>query len=310
MTWEEILKAMKADTAIQKEVIKFIITTEDGKEVLENHAKQYSEKAIGEKVSEIYNGIDAITTEVLGASKAKDKKTSEHIKDLLTELKTLKEKKGGDNPEGDAKKVKDLEAELAKAKDWETKYNGLTQETAAKIEGYTKQIDELKNGNTESIVGNDLVLGFSSLKFNPLIPKEAIDAMAEKVKGGIMKNAKIVDGKPVYYKEDGTPYLNEVYKPITANEIYASELKAVLATGAAGGGGAETEKGKIVTIKDGDKEAKKVVLDPSKFNTKLTFAQHIEEVLIENGVENNSKEWHEIVQSARTEYEVDKMDRV
>lgn len=314
MTWEEILAAMKAAPELEKEVIKHIITTEGGKEVLENHAKQYAAKEVSDKMSELLNGIDTTIAENLGITKPKDQKTSEFVKGIAAELKALKEKRGGDNPEGDAKRIKELEAELAKEKsnDWPKKYNDLVADTSKKIGDFTTEIELLKNGNTETIVGGDLLLGLGSVKFNPLIPKAAIDALAGSVKDKVIKHAKIVDGKPVYYKEDGTPYLNELYKPITAAEIYQAELKDVLdITGKQGGGAGDGgEKGKVIVVKEGDKDIKKVVLDPTKFNTKLTFANHIEDVLLQNGIERNSQEWHEITQEARTTHEVDKMDRV
>jgi len=33
-------------------------------------------------------------------------------------------------------------------------------------------------------------------------------------------------------------------------------------------------------------------------------------IVLENGVEKNSADWHEMVQEARVEYEVDKMERI
>lgn len=307
MTWEEILAAMKANPELEKQSVQYFVTSDSGKEVLENHAKQYAEREVSVKMSELLNGIDTNIAEALGVTKPKDKKTSDFVKEVATELKALKEKKG-DNTD-DAKKVKELEISLEKAKSWETKYNELTIETSKKLETYSTEIETLKNGNTETIVGGDLLLGLSAIKFNPLIPKVAVDALSNSVKEKVLKTAKIVDGKPVYYKEDGTPYLNELFKAANAEEIFKSELKDLISTEANTGGGAG-EKGKTITVKDGDKEVKKAVLDPAKFNSKLTFAKHIEEVLLTNGVERGSKDWYEMEQTARVEYEVDKMERV
>lgn len=314
MTLAELKKLFGEQPALFKEVLGHIATTEEGKELLNNYAKTQTDKAIGDKTSEIYNGIDKDVKDILGVDKPTDKKTYEFVKELVTELKDLRAKKGeGKGDEGkDGARVAELETQLKAIKDqnWEGKYNSLVSETAVKIEGFTTKIKELETGNTSSLVNVELATGLSTLKFNPNIPKEAIDAMTTVVKDKITKTAKVVDGKVVYYKEDGTPYLNELYKPITAEEIFKTELKTIISGTNVGGGGADTtEKGKIVTVGEGDNAKKKVALDPSKFNTKLAFANHIEEVLLENGVEKNSKEWHGIVQEARTEYGVDKMDR-
>lgn len=314
MTLEELKKLFAEQPTVFTEVLKHIVTTEEGKTLLDNHAKQYAEKVIGEKTSEIYNGIDKDILEILGVNKPADKKTYDFVKELVTELKTLKEKKaGGEGTTEDAKKVVELQAQLDEIKkaNWEGKYNGLVTETAKKIEGFTAKITELETGNLSSLVNIDLATGLSSIKFNPNIPKEAIDAMTGVVKDKILKTSKVVDGKVVYYKEDGTPYLNELFKPITAEEIFKTELKSVVVGNVAGGGAnPNEEKGKIITVGEGDTATKKVTLDPTKFNTKLTFATHIEEVLTSNGVEKNSEEWHKLTQEARKDYEVDKMERI
>lgn len=316
MTLAEIKKLFGEQPALFKEVLVHIATTEEGKELLTNYAKTQTDKAIGDKTSEIYNGIDKDINDVLGVQKPSDKKTYEFVKELISELKDLRAKKGEGGTGDDTKegvRITELESQLKAIKDqnWEGKYNTLIVETSGKIEGFTNKIKELEMGNTSSLVNIELATGLSTLKFNPNIPQEAIDALTVVVKNKVIKTAKVVDGKVVYFKEDGTPYLNELYKPITAEEIFKTELKTIISGSNVAGGGAETtEKGKLLTVGEGDTAKKKVSLDVTKFNTKLGFANHIEEVLIENGVERNSKEWHGIVQEARTEYGVDKMERV
>lgn len=315
MNLEELKKLLGEQPELFKGLLGHIATTTEGKELLENYATTKVDKAIGEKISEIYNGIDKDIKDILGLEKSGDKKTYDFVKDLITELKDLKAKKGeagGSTDPDTAKKIEQLETQLddIKKANWEGKYNALVVETSTKVEGLTNEITKLQEGNTESLVNVELATGLSSLQFNPNIPKEATDAMTQAVKNKVIKNAKVVEGKVVYYKEDGTPYLNELFKPATAQEIFSMELKPIISGKNVAGGGAEGEKGKVIISGEGDSASKKVILDPSKFNTKLTFATHIEEVLLENGVEKNSTEWHSITAEARKEYAVDTMERV
>lgn len=312
MTLAELKKLFGEQPELYKEVLAHIATTEEGKELLTNFAKTQVDKVTSEKETEINTALEA-TLKELGFTKPANKKATDFVKDLAGELKELKEKPAGGKDEGkDGERIKELEGQLKTLKEanWEGKYTALVGETATKIEGFTNQIKELQNGNTSSLVNVELSNGLSGIKFNHLIPKEAIDAMTSVVKEKVIKTAKVVDGKVVYYKEDGTPYLNELFKPITAEEIFKTELKAVITGANVSGGGADAVKGKVTTVGEGSDAKKKVVLDPSKFDTKLTFATHIEEVLLDNGVERNSAEWHSFTQEARTEYGVDKMDRV
>ncbi len=299
--------------ALFKEVLVHIATTDEGKELLTNFAKTQVDKVTADKENEINTALEA-TLKELGFTKPADKKATDFVKDLASELKTLKDKKPEDGKvEGkDAQRIQELEGQLKTLKDanWEGKYNTLVGEAAAKIEGFTNQIKDLQEGNTSNLVNIELASGLASLKFNANIPKEAVDAMASVVKDKVLKTAKVVDGKVVYHKEDGTPYLNELYKPVTAEEIFKTELKSIISGANTSGGGADPVKGKLTTVGEGNDAKKKVVLDPTKFNTKIGFANHIEEVLLENGVERNSPDWHSITQEARTEYGVDKMERV
>lgn len=314
MNLEQLKKLFGEQPALFKEVLGHIATTEEGKEFLANYAKVEVDKAKSDLTSEIYNNIDKDMREVLGVEKPGDKKTWEAVKEILVELKGLRDKpkgEAGTETEKDTK-INELEGKLKTLVDanWEGKYNTLVTETSTKVTELTGEITKLKTGSVESLVGMELATGLSTLKFNPNIPTEAVTAMTEQVKARIMKTAKVVEGKVVYYKEDGTPYLNELFQPITAEGIFKNELKSIISGVNVSGGGSEAGKGTITTIGEGDNAKKKLILDPSKFTTKLGFAQHAEDTLLELGVAKNSDEWHGLVADARTEYGVDKMERI
>lgn len=315
MTLEEIKKLLATDNAILKGVLEHVLKTADGEDALKNYATPLVEKAVSDRTSEIYNGIDNDLFESLGSRKKDTQKTRDFVKELALQLKQAKESPAGDKET--AEKIKDLEAKLkdaeGKAKadaDWHNKYLTALTEWEKKSEEYTTQIADLNAKGIESLANVDLATGLAGLKFNPNIPQTAIDILTNKVKADILKNAKTVDGKVVYYNEDGTPKVNGLYKPATAKEILEAELKDIILVGAGGGGASKKETLGIVTTGEGDSAKKRIDLDPTKFNTKLEFSNHIEEQLLASGIEKNSTEWRELTQTAREEYGVEKMDRV
>lgn len=322
MKLEELLKLLNENPEILKGVITHILTLPEGKEVLENYAKQETPKIIEAAKADIFKGLDGKLATVLGAAKPEGTDFEAYLEKIGAELKTLKDNAGKTGDETSRARIAQLEAEVQafKTANWEGKYNSLVTDTAKKLEEYDTKYKTLETSQLEAMVSADLAGGFAKLAFNPNIPKEAIDAMAEKVKDTVLKSAKIVEGKVVYYNADGTPMNNETFKPISAEEIYRKNLSTVIAEGKGGGKAPsnpgqstqqeEGKKGAISVVKEGDKELKKLVLDPKNFNTKLSFAQHAEEVLIGEGVERGSKDWNDMIQAARTEYGVESMERV
>ena len=317
MTLEQILAFLRENPTVLKSVLEFVITTPEGKETLDNFAKIEAEKLIGAKTSEIYNGIDKDLADIMGSFKPGDQKTVEYIKQLATEYKKLK-----DNPAagGDPKlqeRITELEKSLDIAKTWETKYNQATAEWATKTEEYTKTIATLEGSSTENTVSTDIATGLAGLTFNPNIPESATTKLLNSTKAEVMKFAKVeeVDGKKVvvYYKPDGTKWLNSLYKPITAKEIFADELKDVLKGDNSGGGANKDnpkrpedikkgEKSTITVIGEGDSAKKKIELDKTKYTNKISFVNHLQEELLANGVEKGSKDWKEIELTAFDDY--------
>jgi hypothetical protein len=321
MTREELIKEIEKDPSTVATGLAYFVTLPEGKEVLENYAKQEAPKLVEAAKADIFKSVETKLATIVGTSKPEGIAFDVYVEGIGKELKKLKEDAGKNGDEASKTRIKELETELqgVKAANWEGKYNSLAAETSVKLEEYNTKLSDLEKGNKEGMVGNELTAAYSKLAFNPNIPKEAIEALASRAKESALKNAKVVEGKVVYYNEDGTPMLNELFKPITAEEIYRKNMASVLAAGGGGGKapgtagtptGTEGKKGSVVSITEGDKVVKKLSLDPTQFNTKLTFAQHAEEVLIAEGVEKGSKEATEMIMAARTEYGVDKMDRV
>lgn len=312
MTLEEFKAEIAKDPTTVKTALAYVITLPEGKEVLDNFVNQQKPGLVKDAVADAIKAVEAKLATALGTAKPEGKAFEDYVEGIAKDLKKLQADAGKVGDEATKQKITELEGQLQsyKASNWEGKYKTLVEETAAKIGEYDTKLKDLEKGNLEGMVGTDLSTSYARLSFNPNIPKEAIEALASNVRNSVMKNAKVVDGKPVYYNEDGTPMLNELFKPITAEEIYRRNMATVLtAAGAAGGGATDGKKTTISKTTEGEKETKKLVLDPSQFNTKLSFTEHAEKVLLEEGVQKGSKDWNDLVMGARTEYGVDKMER-
>lgn len=309
MTLEELIKLLGENKTILTGVLTHITSLPEGKELLENYANQKKPEFIAAAKADILGGIKTSVLGVVGGTIPEGVEVDAYLVTLANELKTLKANSGKGGDEASKQRITQLEAEIKAVKDadWEGKYNKLTTETAAKIEEYKTKVETLETGNIQSLVGVDLATGLAAVKFNPNIPQEAVNAMLETAKAKIMKTAKVVDGKVVYYKEDGTPYNNELFKPISAEELLKTELKAIVATGSTGGKAPQEAGDTTIIVTEGDK--KKLKLDTTKFNSKLSFANHAEEVLIAQGVAKNSEDWNNLVDTARAEYGVENMPR-
>lgn len=315
ITLETVSEAIKTNPELANGLLLQLVETEKGKDLLAKSAKAHFDANIGSKVSEIYNSIDNDIFEVLGVRKQPEVKTYDFLKSNLAELKKLKETVGSDDK---IQKISTLENEIKKLKEVSTSdefWKKSHTEAVLKFENdkkeYQAKIAELEKGNTLNLVNNDLSMGLAGLEFNPNIPKNAIDALTSTIKESILKNSKIEEGKVVYLKEDGTPWLDSGYNPITSKGIFAEKLKDVLNMTPNGGGSAPTgTKGEIISVTSGDAVTKKVVLDKTQFSTKTEFFNVLEKTLFDKGITKDNKEFAELRDNAYAEYEVEKLERV
>jgi hypothetical protein len=316
ITLAKIQEALKTDANLRKDLVVTLSETDEGKELLGNHAKAYYEANIGSKVSEIYKNIDEDIFSVLGVRKKSDQKTYDFLKtEILAEYKKIKDSNGTDSDK--EQKIKELETQLESFKNnnsdlWKRTHEEAVKEWNQEKQNWQNKISELETRNLNYIVENDLSMGMAGLKINPTIPKSVVDTYVESVKREVLKSAKVDDGKVIYLKEDGTTWHDKEYKPITAKGIFAEKLKEILDTGvpAVGGGAPKGKAGEIVTVGSGSDATKKVVLDQTKFNTRLSFMETLETTLIEQGVSKNSEEWAELRDTAYEEYKVAELPRV
>jgi hypothetical protein len=322
MTLEEIIAKANNDPEFRKGIVMYAKDTAEGKELLENHANAEWEKKIGDKISEVHKGYDNDIFEVLGQRKKGEQKTYDFIKELAAELKKFRDEKPGDKDS----KIKELEAEVKELKEggeindhWKGIYEEARQKWEERENELNETIQKKDEDHLKDKVISDLNLGRSGLKYMEGLPKEAIDAMVASQEASIIKHAKLDEnGKIVYYKEDGTPWMNEEIKPISAEEIWKDKLGSVIDTTDKGnpGGGAPAKggnqnpakTGSIVTVGEGDSATKKLVLDKSTFSTREEFQKVANKVLSGQGITADDPNFNKMKDAAYVEYEVGKLD--
>lgn len=314
MTIEEIRAVLEANEALRTQLIEDVRETPEVKELMNNHAKAYFDANIGSKVSEIYNNLDNDVFETIGERKPTDKKTYEFLKEKLVELKSLKDATSSDKNVVKIKeletKLKALEEDASKSTFWHDTHKSAIEKWEEKEQAYQNQLKEIEQKNVKTFVQMDMSKGLAGLEFNPAVPKSAIDALVRTIESSVGEKAQVKDGKVIYLKDDGTPWLDSNYKPIDAKGIFAEQLGEVLKPKANSGGGAPPEGSKgLIIVDQGGKVAKKLSLDKSKFETKLAFMQLAEKELLAGGVDRNSSDWKEILDAAYKEYKVGELPR-
>lgn len=316
MNLEEIKKAIKDNPTLAKELAVWVTgDTTEGKDILTNYAKAEVEKAVKENTAEIYTNIDNDLFEVLGVRKKNDQKTYDFLKKIAGEHKELKDKADKLNNDEEVKKLK---AEIKKMQDdgsvnehWKKIYDEAVAKWENEKAELAGQITAKEGEFLQAQIEADLKSGLSSLTLRDDVPKEAIDALVKVETEKVKKGAKLIDGKVVYHKEDGSPLLNDEYKPITPKEIWGKALGTLIKKDDnTGGGGANPtlKGGKVIKTGEGDNATIKLVLNKESFSTKVEFNKRADEALRKQGIAIGSKEYNEALNGAYEEYEVDKLD--
>lgn len=316
MTLAEIKKAVQENPSLAKEIAVWSTgDTTEGKELLTNYAKAEVEKAVKETTAEIYTNIDNDLFEVLGVRKKNDQKTYDFLKKIAGEHKELKDK--ADKLNGD-ETIKDLKAQIKKMQDegsvnehWKKIHDEAVAKWEKEKSDLTEQITTKEKEFFEAQVEADLRAGLGGMTFKEGIDQDVINTLVDAKKKKIVEGAKIVEGKVVYHKEDGTPLLNDEYKPITPKEIWGKALGTLIKSDdPKGGGGANPtiKGGKVVKTGEGDNATIKVVLDEGSFSTKVEFNNRVDEALRKQGIAVGSKDYKDAMLNAYNEYEVDKLE--
>lgn len=319
MTLEELIAKAKEDPAFRKQVAVWATSTDEGKEIMENFSKVEFEKNVKEVVAKIHTDYENDIFEALGERKKGDEKAYEFNKKFLTELKELRGKSGDDKDTV----IKELKQKLKEAEDggeinghWKKIHEEALAKWEAKEAEYKTTIETKENEFSTTQIRSQIASARAGIKLKDGIPEEAVEALFKVNEDKILKHAKLVDGKVVFHKEDGTPWMNAEFKPVNATEVMKEVFGTMISdgtnsggTGGAGGGAPTKLKGgEIVTTGEGENAKKKLVLDKSTFSTKVEFNKQAEKTLRAQGVSASDKEYNELLMGAYEEYGVSELD--
>lgn len=297
----EILKGNAATAALTDEQIAAVVEMSNNDE----------SAVIGQKVGEIYGGLDADILAASGIAKNGSEKTYDYAKRVIGEIKgqagdvaalntqiadLTKEKtrlegiiaKGG----ADAETKRALEQARADLENVRGEYSALKTQFDTEKADHEKKLFGLK-------IAGEFANATAGLKFKANLPASAISVLTEqavaRVKG---MNPEYIDdgngGKVLAFMENGTPRRNPEnnLRPFTAAELVAKELSAmgVLETGRKqqGAGTREDETG----------GGPRTIADLSGARTQDEAHEVIAKQLMAQGLVNGSKAFEDAMNKA------------
>ncbi len=273
------------------EIIESLKDTSEFKTLLKNSNESYFNANIGEKVREAYTNIDNVFDEVLGVKKQQHQKTSEIAKNLVLELKGLRENKGN------GKKNDDILAEHKKLST--AKSNKLMSE----LKDAQEQINKLQLGHKQQVIKNELSNILAQKTFNPALGETELKELLEIRTNRLVNNSKRHEGKTIYYKdsERNQPYLNTLGDPMTAAEV-SNVVYSSLFLNKKAGGSANPETQNNTTI-----EGNIVSLDMSKIKNFEQANQQFSEAMATKGIPSHDKKYIDLQRDTFNHYDILKL---
>jgi len=278
---EQIKAAIESDKTLQTELVSLSLQTEAGKTFLNNHLEQKTKEIAANATGKAYQSIDD-ALKSLGFEKQQGEKTSEFSARVIKELQE-KAASASTSEEATEEAKKMIEAIKAQS---QTEKKTLLQ-----------QIETLKTQNHQNAIKNDL--NSVSLVYDAAMPDTVREAFKGQVYQELMQYAKTKDGKVVYYKPNGEPYLDKLLNPATAEDILKIKLEPILQKSKAGGSAQTTKEG---TIENGS-----VVIDMSNIKTQTAFFSAFEKIAKAQGIAKGTKEYYTKYNEAREHYKINSL---
>lgn len=316
MELQQILDAIGQNPSLVEGLIQPVFESEKGKLALTNRVTTEVNEKIAEEISKTHKRYDDDIFEVLGErpgtkEDGKKQKTYEFLKDKLQELKTLSGQK--DSLTKDAE-VQRLTAEIAELKKSgggalvQQQFEAYKAAAEAKEADYLRKIEEAGKAGVQYQMKSQFATAKAGLAFNPDVDEEIRNIVLDKAENDLLANAKEVDGKIVFHKADGKPYLDPVtFEPQSAADILKSHdgvLKLLKKEGQQGGGADPIITGKVTTIKVEGKDVKKLDIPAGSFKTQTEFYDKAHKLLTESGISKSDNDYHSIIDNTVKELNV------
>jgi len=321
MDIQAIKDAVTAKPELLDGLVLYVAETDKGKALIDNKAKALSEANIGEEIKKVHSRYDEDVFAILGdrpkTIDGKLEKSYDMVKRHLENLKRLAAIETNLN-EADVVKQKNAEIEKLKleggGKMFQEQLEQAKKDFLAKEEEYKTKLEEAQKGATDGQVKNDIAVAVAGLKLNPDLTPTMRALAIEKAEAELLKNSKIVDGKVVYLKPDGTTLLNAKYEPASAAEALAGlevvkEISLKETPGKTGGEAPPGSGGNVQTVKvEGKDDAKKLIFETgTAFTSKTDFIEKSEKALLASGFTRGDSDWDKLKNEAYIEHKVSEL---
>lgn len=275
LTIEQIQEAIKANPSLEQSIVTTALQTETGKSVLNNHLATSKTDIYNEATKGAYTNVDA-ALKGLGYEKPEGIKSTDYLATVIKELST---------------KASSVDSTAAEKEDAKKLAEALKSDFSTKESEYLSKIEQLQKANQDILIKAEI--NTLSFDLDPNISEAVSSVFLATQRDILLRNAKVVDGKTIYYDEDGKPYLNDLRDYATAKEILTKKLEPILKKEPTAGGGAGQEKKPTTSIKGGA-----IISDNlNKATTRATlfaaFNSDAKRQALVQGSEDFNKVWNE-----------------
>jgi hypothetical protein len=263
------------------------------------HAQAYFEanKADVYKTAqgEAYGNVDKVLSEVLEVERKDNAKTTEILKPLLEELKTLRSATG---------KVDDSEAIEALKK----KHGTDLEEIQALLIERDNKIKTLETQSLERDIKLSLTEALRDKKFKAHYTQKDIDRSLASELGTVIGNAKIEDGKTIYYNSEGSKMLvkngTRVGLPMDAKEVVEETFGDMFEVKTAGGDADPNSTGNNNnnTNTAASFENGKVVFNMNFIKTREDFYKAFKTAMAKSAISENTTAYDKLYKDSMLEY--------
>ena len=282
MEFEDVKNALSENEGLRKALVEHIVSTDEGKSVIQNHVKVQVDETIGSKIKETYTLLDEMSKDVMGIEKPDGAKSTEHIRSLLEQAK-----QNSTNLTDLQAKYSDLEKKADKGESadlFREKYEMSKQANEKLQSDYERQINELNSKFNNMQIEGAIKGQLSNLKFNESLPKEVVDNFVADKISKLVGNSEIKDGVLIHRDAEGKAIITNTGEFKNTSDLLKDELKSILASEGSGGGNGKPE----AKVKPNG-----VALETSTARTRREFIQAIENGLINAGIKRGTSEWNQ-----------------
>jgi hypothetical protein len=272
------------------ETIDKIKDSQEFKTLIDNQNKAYWESNIGNEVKNIYSNLDSAVKEVLGQDKPSDIKTSDWVKNNLSQLADAKKELEALKSKGNANEEQE--------KLWKAKFNKLTQQN----KDLEQQIVSITQKGFENNINNQLDNYLVGKNFNSVYSESDLKDLVNLRKMRIVKNTKeLPNGKIAVYNPDtNEPYLDTLGEPMSiqavANEVFSSLYQA-----SKQGGNAPSDTQTAVTKGD------VIAIDMTSIKSRQDFFKEFQKVIAPKGLASHENEYLKIQRATMEHYNINKL---